>query len=376
MSLRALLSQPPYSLSVQEKIKAILPIVKSQLRNGLEYNANLSSWFSKIGFNPDHLSSLYDVPFLPTRMFKHFDLHTVSPDRLQRVLRSSSTTSQVASKVPLDKETIFSQSLALSSILQSYLGVERLPFIIFDHPGVSTVSGDLTARGAGVRGLSVCAKECYFIMLQELSGDLSVDWDVLNFVSKKYSSQRVYGFGFTFIVWSVFINQFIQIRDKEASRRIDLPNMLFLHSGGWKKLHQKLITKDNFDQSLVNALGLKSHNVRDFYGLAEQGGLIFVDCEFGFKHVPNFASVRFLNPYTLVPVEPGETGMIQIFSALAASYYGQSILTEDLGRFIGVDDCPCGRKGERFLFHSRVEKTEVRGCGDTFRSRHGQGVMT
>jgi hypothetical protein len=59
--------------------------------------------------------------------------------------------------------------------------------------------------------------------------------------------------------------------------------------------------------------------------------------------------------------------MIEVMSILADSYYGQAILTEDLGHLVGIDDCPCGRKGKYFRFNSRVEKAEVRGCGDTFK---------
>ncbi len=33
---------------------------------------------------------------------------------------------------------------------------------------------------------------------------------------------------------------------------------------------------------------------------------------------------------------------------------------------MGVDDCPCGRKGKYFRFTSRIERAEIRGCGDTF----------
>ena len=101
--------------------------------------------------------------------------------------------------------------------------------------------------------------------------------------------------------------------------------------------------------------------------MAEQGGVIFVDCEYGYKHVPNYALVNMIDPYTLEPVSIGETGLIQVISSLATSYYGQSILTEDIGVLEGIDDCPCGRKGERFTFHSRIEKAEIKGCGDTFR---------
>lgn len=45
---------------------------------------------------------------------------------------------------------------------------------------------------------------------------------------------------------------------------------------------------------------------------------------------------------------------------------GQAILTEDIGEFVGIDDCKCGRKGKYFKFKDRVDKSETRGCGDTF----------
>jgi len=41
-------------------------------------------------------------------------------------------------------------------------------------------------------------------------------------------------------------------------------------------------------------------------------------------------------------------------------------LTEDLGRLLGEDDCPCGRKGRYFEVLGRLPKTEARGCSDAF----------
>ena len=67
--------------------------------------------------------------------------------------------------------------------------------------------------------------------------------------------------------------------------------------------------------------------------------------------------------------EIGNTGMIEIVSALPESYPGQAVLTEDIGVVQGVDDCKCGRKGKYFRFVSRIEKAEVRGCGDTYHEK-------
>jgi hypothetical protein len=313
------------------------------------------------------LDKVEDIPFIPSQMFKYFDLGIVPPEEIERILHSSSTTSQMPSKVPLNKETSFFQSIALSSILESYLGDYRKPFLVFDHPGVDTLGQELTARGAGVRGLSVLASETYFILKMQPDNTLVIDWAVLAEVTEKYRGESVFGFGFTFIIWSIFIQQFQKKPSGTSLTPIDFKEFSIFHSGGWKKLKQESVSKQIFTNSLAQIFNANCGDVRDFYGMAEQGGVIFVDCEHGYKHVPNYALVNIIDPYTLEPVSIGETGLIQVISSLATSYYGQSILTEDVGVLEGIDDCPCGRKGERFTFHSRIEKAEIKGCGDTFR---------
>ena len=52
-------------------------------------------------------------------------------------------------------------------------------------------------------------------------------------------------------------------------------------------------------------------------------------------------------------------------SVLPTSYPGHNLLTEDLGRMIGLDKCKCGRKGKYFEVMGRVKNTELRGCSDT-----------
>ena len=100
--------------------------------------------------------------------------------------------------------------------------------------------------------------------------------------------------------------------------------------------------------------------------MVEQVGTVFVDCPAGNKHAPAFADVILRRPLSLAPADVGETGIIEVLSTLPTSYPGHALLTEDQGVLIGVDDCPCGRKGKYFRFTSRIERAEVRGCGDTF----------
>ena len=57
-------------------------------------------------------------------------------------------------------------------------------------------------------------------------------------------------------------------------------------------------------------------------------------------------------------------GMLQLLSVLPTSYPGHNILTEDTGMILGEDNCKCGKKGKYFKVFDRLEKAEIRGCGD------------
>ena len=65
--------------------------------------------------------------------------------------------------------------------------------------------------------------------------------------------------------------------------------------------------------------------------------------------------------------------MIEVLSLLPRSYPGHALLTEDRGRLLGEDDCPCGRKGRYFEVFGRLPKAELRGCSDSHAAQRGQG---
>lgn len=105
--------------------------------------------------------------------------------------------------------------------------------------------------------------------------------------------------------------------------------------------------------------------------MVEQVGSIFMECEEGFLHTPNFAEILIRNfeDWSVLPI--GQSGVVQTISILPKSYPGHSLLTEDLGTIKGIDDCKCGRKGTYFLIDGRIPKAELRGCSDT----HAESVL-
>lgn len=362
LTVEEVIKLPPYSLKDSEKRKLLLPIIKNQIKDSMK-NQHIKNFFSKQKIDVDNISSLKEVPFIPVQMFKNFDLTTCSKKDIIRILRSSGTTDQQPSVIPLNKNTALRQTKALASILSDYLGSKRRLFLVIDHEGMNKPEMQITARAAGIRGLSIYSKKIYYLLKEE-NGKLEPNMDAIKDVIKNHSGEEVFVFGFTYIIWSEFYKK---IKDKNI--KFNFKDVKIFHSGGWKKMIDEAVTKEKFSSEIAKIFDTNKSNVFDFYGMAEQTGVIFLDCEYGNKHVPNFAKVIIRDVFSQEPSKAGETGLIEVMSILSDSYYSQALLTEDTGYLIGVDNCPCGRKGEYFRFKKRIEKAEIRGCGDTFKER-------
>jgi len=137
---------------------------------------------------------------------------------------------------------------------------------------------------------------------------------------------------------------------------------VLFHSGGWKKMAERAVDNRTFKEALKSRTGIE--RIHNFYGMAEQVGSVFVECEAGHLHTPAFAEILIRDPLTLAPLPVGETGLIELLSVIPHSYPGHVLLSEDMGAWLGVDDCPCGRKGRYFVVHGRAKAAEPRGCSD------------
>ena len=130
-----------------------------------------------------------------------------------------------------------------------------------------------------------------------------------------------------------------------------------------KKVEENKVSKSKFNLECKNYIG--SNKIYNYYGMIEQTGSIFLECEYGFYH-PSLFSEIIIRDENMMPCNPGKVGIIQVCSLLPISYPGHSILTEDLGEIFAIDTCKCGRKGKVFKVLKRIKDSEVRGCSDVY----------
>jgi phenylacetate-coenzyme A ligase PaaK-like adenylate-forming protein len=360
--INELINSPQFQYLYTEKQEKLLPILQHQTGVCLQEIPAFNHYVSQMDFRRKDLLDYYDLPYLPVTMFKQFKLCTVPDNQIVRTLQSSATTTGIPSRIYLDKTTSFRQSRGLTAIMMDVLGKQRRPFLILDCPEVVQPGFALSARGAAIRGLEQFASSKTFALVDTKNGvGMIPDIEAMEEFFTTHSGKPVLLFGFTFMVW-MYVVEALRKRGVHFAH----PKLTLLHSGGWKQLSNMQVSKSVFAAGVAEVFGCEPAVVRDFYGMIEQVGVVFVDCEAGHKHSPNFAEVAMRDFVSLRPVPIGGTGLIQVMSALPASYPGQALLTEDVGTVLGYDDCPCGRKGMYFCFRSRVERAEVRGCGDTF----------
>jgi len=342
----------PYSLTKQHKeallLKRLTELTDLHVRNSKEYKNILTS----LGYLDKNYSCLDEFFALPVRLFKDYELRSSS--EIIKILTSSGTTSQKVSKIYLDKETAQLQTKALVKIMQDFLQKSRLPMLLVESKSVIKDRKSFSARAAGVLGLSTFGRDHTYI----LNDDMTLDTEALLNFLEKYTGQKILIFGFTFMIW-----QYLYKELKKGNIEVDFSNAILFHSGGWKKLEHKSISNEAFKKALFEITSLK--HIHNFYGMVEQVGSIFVECEEGYLHTPNFADIIIRDMQTLKPLKFNQRGFIELLSIIPKSYPGHALLSEDIGEILGEDSCRCGRMGKYFKVHGRVAKAEARGCSDT-----------
>ena len=358
MNFEELLEYGPYSLNKDEKnrilTKRLVELTKHHRENCREYSSILDG----IGYDDSSVESYTELPFLPVRLFKDLSLKSIDDSDVVKTMTSSGTTGQSVSRIYLDRQTSANQQKTMVKIVNDFTGSSRMPMIILDCPSVVKDRRMFSARGAGILGFSIFGSK----KIYALNDEMQLDIEGIKTFLELYKGEKILLFGFTFMVWQYFYKELVRLKSKGIE--FDFTNGILIHGGGWKKLINEAVSADEFHKKLNEICGL--NRIHDYYGMVEQTGCIYMQCECGHLHASVYSDVIVRNPIDFSECKIGEQGIIQVVSSIPESYPGHSLLTEDEGVILGEDDCPCGRKGKYFAVLGRLKNAEIRGCSDTF----------
>jgi hypothetical protein len=363
--LDALLGGPAFAVEPGRHHAGLMELLRDELAHAADCNARLRNYYRAWPIDWREAETIADLPYLPVAAFKaNPPLSLVTEGQITKTLASSATTGQTPSRVVLDAETAKRMAKGIMAIIRSFIGPARRPYLVVDTAESLAGVAELGARSAAIQGLRPFSSEVVCCLDKGDDGELALDEARLFEFARRCEASEVLVYGFTHILWQQFAEP---LRAKGVC--LNMPNVRVLHSGGWKRLESQAVTRAAFAEGIAAVFGCSESHIIDFYGMVENVGVVYPDCEHGNKHVPAFGEVIIRDPLTLSPVRLGESGLIQVCSTLPSSFPGFLVLTDDIGTLVHDDGCACGRRGTAFRFESRAPKAEVRGCGNVERAR-------
>ena len=171
MTLNELFQIPPYGLAAEDKEAALAEILSKLTRHHYEHCPEYHKIIDVLGFDVSVRHSCEQQPFLPVRLFKKYELHSVSKEKVTKTLTSSGTSGQAVSKIFLDADNVRSQSKTLNEIISSFIGKQRLPLLLLDTEMIKKDRSMYSARGAGIIGFSLFGRNITYA----LNADMDID---------------------------------------------------------------------------------------------------------------------------------------------------------------------------------------------------------
>lgn len=351
--LQNILEKNAFSLSPKKKLKLFIKNINQLTLYHYKKSDLYRKYLKGLNYSIDKKNNLSKIPFLPVRLFKEFDFLSIKKNNIFKTLFSSGTSSANLSKIYIDKNNALNQIKVLQKILNNVIGSSRLPMIVADKQLSELDRNNFNASAAAIKGFSIFSNETVYL----LDKNGNIDYFKLNSFLNKNHKRRFLIFGFTS---NILIN-LIEKLDLKRLKIKDFSNAFLIHGGGWKKIENKKISREKFNNHLNKKYGI--NEIRNYYGLVEQIGSIFFECKCGYFIASNYSDVIIRNE-NLDVCKNGERGLVQLISLLPTSYPGHSILTEDIGKIVSDHKCKCYGNGTRFLIYGRLKNAELRGCSN------------
>ena len=120
MTIEEILNIEPYSLDKMAKRKLLNERLRELTRKHYAASTEYKRMFDATGLDINNLPEYDELPFLPVRLFKEFELLSVPREDVVKTMTSSGTTGQQKSKIFLDRTTSANQTKCLTKIVIYY----------------------------------------------------------------------------------------------------------------------------------------------------------------------------------------------------------------------------------------------------------------
>ena len=110
-----ILDENPYNKKIKDNyfVDVLNDLTRHHYNNCNEYKLILNS----INYDPSENHKLSQIPFIPVRMFKDYDLMSIDNAEIFKTMRSSGTSGQSFSKIYLNRANALLQTKVLSKLV-------------------------------------------------------------------------------------------------------------------------------------------------------------------------------------------------------------------------------------------------------------------
>ena len=269
------------------------------------------------------------VPWLPVHLFKSHELRSIPAEAVFKTLTSSGTTSSGVSRILLDADSAARQTRALASIMTCALGPERLPMIIVDSRSTIRDRRSFSARGAGILGMATFGRDHFYALDDAMQLDRAGLHAFLETPRRPAAaSVRLHVHGL-----AVPLRGARRRRDRPRRTAIARPQRRLEEAAGRARS-----TTPSSRAALRGARGTR-RGCTTSTAWSSRSASVFLECEDGLLHAPNFADVIIRDPDLGACRATGSPASSKSSARCRRSYPGHSLLTEDLGVVLAEDDC-------------------------------------
>ena len=295
---------------------------------------------------PESVRHWRDVPPLPTRAFKAYEVSSIPAEERTRVFHSSGTTGQAPSRHFHNAESlaVYEGSL-LPWFQRHFFTTQPAPMkLLFLTPEAAPHSS-LVHMFATVRR-HFGAPDSAFTGRVEPDGTWSLDLEQALAAVREAAGENIpiglLGTAFSF----VHLLDHLQF----AGQRFTLPKgSRVMETGGYKG-RTRAVPKAQLRQMLSKFLAVPPSQVLAEYGMSELSSQAY-DNAAGVFQFPPWARACVISPETGAETGEGETGLLRVFD-LANIGSVMAVQTEDLA----------ARRGGAFELLGRAASAEPRGC--------------
>ena len=321
-----------------------------------EYRQVLDSF----SFRPEDLQEWADLerlPFLPTVTFKHHRLFSL-PRRQMAAVSTSSGTSGQFSEIGFDFPSLYCSWNMLWKIGRPRVFFSPKPthYVVL---GYKPRRGNRTsvARTAFGATLLAPALSRTYALKYESGGyipDLDGVADALIRHGKSRFPTRLVGFpSYTYFLLRQLERRGIQLSLPPGSK--------ILLGGGWKQFYAQQVEKPVLYDLARRVLGIPEEHIIEVFSAVEHP-ILYADCVRHHFHVPIYSRVIIRDPDSLVPLPPGQPGLVEFITPLLTATPILAVMTDDLGILHPAGSCSCGNPAPWLEILGRVGLKDIKTC--------------